>query len=173
MRYYLFILPLLFVMTLTAQERTGMSRPGDPAPAFTLKNEVGEDVSLADFRGKYVYIDFWGRTCAPCIADIRNEKGVPALHARYKDKNIVFVNICVDSDEKTWKDNLGKLHLEGVNLLAEGWTHNKVCRDYVVDQLPHYFLVDTAGYMIDKNAARPWNNYLISQLDRLLNPANP
>ncbi|HLZ87964.1 MAG TPA: TlpA disulfide reductase family protein [Puia sp.] len=141
-------------------------RSGNPAPAFVLQNEKGGNVSLADLRGHVVYIDFWGNDCAPCIDDIKNH--VPALHERYKDKNIVFVNICVDSDEKTWKEGLEKLHLEGVNLVAEGWTNNKVCNDYQVRGIPHYILIDAAGRIVDSNAPRPWQNELFPLLDTLV-----
>ncbi len=48
------------------------------APAFTLKNPEGKDVSLSDFRGKWVIIDFWGTWCPWCI------KGFPALNEAYK-----------------------------------------------------------------------------------------
>ncbi|MFD2146044.1 TlpA family protein disulfide reductase [Mucilaginibacter antarcticus] len=74
-------------------------KPGGPAPIFTLKDENGKQVSLADFKGRVVYIDFWGVYCGPCIGAIK--ESVPALHQKYKGKQVVFINICIDTDEKT------------------------------------------------------------------------
>ena len=128
-------------------------KPGSPAPPFTLKDENGKMVSLADFRGKIVYIDFWGVGCKPCRYQIANF--VPKLFEKYKDEDVVFINICVDADEKTWKSTLQKTQLEGINLYAEGWAKNKACQDYNVKAVPHYFLIDREGKFVNSNMALP------------------
>ena len=43
---------------------------GDAAPGFALEGEDGAPVSLSDFRGRYVLVDFWGTWCAPCVEAI-------------------------------------------------------------------------------------------------------
>jgi thiol-disulfide isomerase/thioredoxin len=129
-------------------------RPGKQAPVFSLKDEKGKTISLNDFKGKVVYVDFWGKYCGPCRNDI--EKYIPKLHERYKNKNVVFVNICVDVDEKEWKETLPQLKLEGTNLLAEGWSNNSVCIDYNVHGIPHYVLIDQKGNIVQNNADDPW-----------------
>jgi peroxiredoxin len=140
-------------------------KPGGPAPIFSLKDENGKMVSLNSFKGKTVYIDFWGVGCGPCIYDIKNN--VPALHEKYKGKNIVFINICVDANENEWKENLKKLNLDGVNLLAQGWTKHPVCKAYNVDAIPHYYLLNNEGKIVNNNAEGPGKeNY--SQFDKLL-----
>ena len=126
-------------------------KPGNQAPGFTLKNDKGQSVSLSDFKGKVVYIDFWGVGCGPCIYDIKNN--VPKLHEHYKKKDVVFVNICVDSKDKEWKDALEKYKLDGVNLIAEGWTNHPVCKTYNVSSIPHYILIDKNGKMVNNNAS--------------------
>jgi thiol-disulfide isomerase/thioredoxin len=128
-------------------------KSGNPAPPFTLKDEQGKPVSLKDFSGKLVYIDFWGVGCGPCRYEIANY--VPKLHEKYVGKDIVFINICVDVDEKTWKKTLTEIKLEGVNLIAEGWTNNPVCKDYNINGIPHYLLLDREGKIINANMARP------------------
>ncbi|WP_295713255.1 hypothetical protein [Mucilaginibacter sp.] len=85
------------------------------------------------------------------------------------DKNIVFVNICVDSSEGGWKAGLAKLNLHGVNLIAEGWMKNPVCQAYNISGIPHYCLIDTEGKIVDINSPRPSEKQILhSQLDKLL-----
>ncbi|HRG25261.1 MAG TPA: TlpA disulfide reductase family protein [Chitinophagaceae bacterium] len=146
-------------------------KPGNPAPAFTLKNEKGQMVSLSDFKGKVVYIDFWGVFCGPCIYDIKNH--IPQLHDYYKDKEVVFINICVDAKEKQWKDALEKYKLDGINLIAEGWTDHPVCQAYNISSIPHYILIDKEGTIVNNNARRPSGIDLKSGknvIDNLLKP---
>jgi peroxiredoxin len=142
-------------------------KPGNPAPLFTLKGENGGDVALKDLRGKVVYIDFWGVGCGPCVADIKSS--VPVLHEKYKGKNIVFLNICVDATVKDWKENIAKLNLTGLNLIAEGWGKNPVCSAYGVNGIPHYYIIDAAGTIVDNNSPRPSEERLYPLLDKLIN----
>jgi peroxiredoxin len=128
-------------------------KSGNPAPQFSLRNQNGKLISLKDFKGKVVFIDFWGVSCGPCRYEISNH--VPKLHAKYSDKDVVFINICVDSNEETWKKTLAETKLDGINLIAEGWTNNQVCKDYNINGIPHYVLLDRQGRFVNANMARP------------------
>jgi peroxiredoxin len=128
-------------------------KPGNSSPGFSLKDERGKVISLNDFKGKVVYIDFWGVGCGPCIYEIKNH--MPKLNQRYENKNIVFISICVDSNESQWKNGLKQYNIHGVNLIAEGWTKNPVCKAYNVTGIPHYVLIDKNGKITNNNAPRP------------------
>jgi len=143
-------------------------KAGNPAPPFTLKDQNGNLVSLKDFKGKLVYIDFWGVGCGPCRYQIANF--VPKLFEKYKGKDIVFINICIDSDTKTWKSALSKFHLDGINLIAEGGRDNLVCKDYNVNAVPHYFLIDSEGDFVNSNMGMPEEimNGSSAEIDNLL-----
>ncbi len=127
-------------------------KPGLQAPNFSLPDDNGKSVSLSDFKGKVVYIDFWGVGCGPCIYDIENYEA--KLHEGYKDKDVVFINICVDSGEKAWKNAIKEYKLTGINLIAEGWTKNPVCKTYGVSGIPHYVIINKDGTMANNNAPR-------------------
>ncbi len=141
------------------------------APVFTLLNEKDKPVKLSDFKGKIVYLDFWGVNCAPCIDEFKNHAN--DIHEKYK-QDVVFINICVDTDTKTWKQFVRKNSLGGINLIAEGWTENKVCIDYFVQGLPRYVIIDRNGKIVDHNAPRYSELKTLSQnqsvnlLDRLI-----
>lgn len=123
-------------------------RSGTQAPVFTLKNTDGKNVSLSDFKGKVVYIGFWGIYCNPCINEINQY--AEKIHQKYND--VVFINICVDADEQSWQKKLKSLKLNGINLLAKGWTKNPVCQAYNVSSIPHHVLIDKNGKLIDNVA---------------------
>ena len=69
-----------------------------PAPNFTLKDEAGNSVSLADYKGKVVLLDYWATWCVPCKAEI---PWFTEFEKTYKDKG--FAVLGVSLDEEGWK----------------------------------------------------------------------
>ena len=65
---------------------------------FTVKDVVGNDVNLADYHGKKVYINFWATWCGPCIREIPE---LEEVYQEYKDKDdFVFLSITSPNDAK-------------------------------------------------------------------------
>ena len=127
--------------------------PGQPAPDFELKDLDGNTVRLSDFRGKIVYLDFWGVGCGPCVYEFQHAK--EEFHRKYGTEEIVFVYVCVDSNETQWRKAVEKYELKGVNLIAEGWKDHPACQSYNVEGVPHYTLIDKEGTIVNNDCARP------------------
>lgn len=90
---------LAVVFLLLGCEGSSTSRPsamiGEPAPDFTLMNMEGEQVSLSDFRGQVVLINFWATWCPPC----REEKPtMEKLYERHKDDGLVVLAVNVEEN---------------------------------------------------------------------------
>ena len=66
---------------------------GEPAPDFTLQTVDGESVTLSDFKGKVVMVNFWATWCPPCKAEIPD---FIALQEEYGDKGFDIVGIALD-----------------------------------------------------------------------------
>ena len=85
--------------------------------------------------------DVWASWCQPCKQEFPNLK---KLEEKYKDKNIVFVSISSDAQERRWRFELGFLH-ERVEL--QGWIagDEKFMRAFEVAVLPRMILLDKEG----------------------------
>ena len=112
---------------------------GGQAPAFTLLNTDGVAVSLADFRGKDVIVNFWGTWCGPCKAEL------PMLN-RFARKNpdVVVLGLALDSgDVPTLKRAKKQLDIGFEVLESTG----RVKRAYGISSVPTTFHVDPDGVL--------------------------
>jgi len=115
---------------------------------FTLNDYQGKSVSLADFKGKYVLVDFWASWCKPCRAENPN---VLKAYNKYKDNNFTVVGISCDDSVEKWTQAIKE---DGMP-----WTHVRDRKDrksaimdyYGIAAIPSTFLVDPSGKIIASN----------------------
>lgn len=114
------------------------------APDFTLTNLEGKEVSLSQFRGKWVVIDFWGSWCGWCI------KGFPSLKASYQKYGDKLVIIGVDNGDSidAWKAAVAKYELPWVNVYNPE-ENVKLLQDYVVTGFPTKAIVNPEGVIVN------------------------
>lgn len=123
---------------------------GALAPNFTQKTPDGREVSLTDYRGKYVLIDFWASWCGPCRAENPN---LIKLYSEYKNRNFDILGVSLDSEKargkwlKAVKDD--QLTWTQVSDL-KGW-QNAVATRYHIQAIPQNFLIDPNGKIIAAN----------------------
>lgn len=140
---------------------------GMPSPQFSnYENHKGGTTSLEDLKGKYVYIDIWATWCKPCIAEIPSLK---KIEGTYHDKNIEFVSISIDYPKAydKWVNMVNEKELSGVQLLADKDYESKFIKDYAINTLPTFILLDPNGKIITANAPRPSSSELINVFDEL------
>lgn len=121
---------------------------GQQAPEFTINSVDGKPIKLADFKGKYVMLDFWASWCMPCRQE--NPNVVKAYNA-YKDKNFTILGISLDKDAEAWKKAIAADNLT--------WAHASDLKDfesptallYGIDAIPSSFIVDPNGKIVAKN----------------------
>ncbi|WP_196893224.1 TlpA family protein disulfide reductase [Aureivirga marina] len=133
---------------------------GTPSPVFNdYEDYSGGTKSLADFKGKFVYIDIWATWCGPCIKEIPALKEV---EKKYHDKNITFISISVDSerDHEKWKTMVKDENLSGVQLFANP-ADQTFFQQYFVSTIPRFILLDPQGNIVNPDAPRPSSEKLI------------
>lgn len=135
---------------------------GKLAPAFSLMDINGKTINLNDFKGKYIYIDVWNSACGPCFKEF---PFMEALVEKYKNKNIVFLGISLDKNEKTWSSTINKRKLKGIQLFGSGWD-SEFTRKYFIKFNPRFILIDTNQRILFLSAPRPSGNidHILSQL---------
>ena len=79
-------------------DAAGKTIENSQAPDFTLVNLAGEDISLADFHGNVVLINFWTTWCPYCKLDL---PVMNSLYVKYKEKGFVVLAVNVTALEKT------------------------------------------------------------------------
>jgi thiol-disulfide isomerase/thioredoxin len=126
---------------------------GSPAPHFRLRSASGKEMSLADFKGKVVYLNFWTSHCGPCQMDLPYAQ---ELEKELADKNVVFVHIGMDADEALWRSAVTRRKLQGLQLY--GGQQRELLKQYKVADMPAYYLLDTDGTFISTKARRPSND---------------
>src|SRR5213595_533050 len=97
MKHIMITLSLVIPTLCLAQPKTVLVKDtavGDKAPDFTQADTAGINVSLHDFKGKYVLVDFWASWCKPCRKE--NPVVVQAFN-KYKDKGFTIISISLDA----------------------------------------------------------------------------
>jgi peroxiredoxin len=118
-------------------------KPGDVSPDFTEETVTGETLTLYDYRGKIVLLDFWATWCGPCIGEVPNLRDT---YATYKDRDFEIIGVSLDEDA-------GKLNAFLEQMPGITWPHvfdgagwkNAVAQQYGVNAIPYTLLLDSEG----------------------------
>ncbi len=152
LRACLFIaLTLLFLGTAACNHSTNNIMR--TAPDFTLKDLSGKDVSLKDFQGKVVLVDFWATWCPPCRNSIPELVG---LQERYRDQGLVIIGISLDDPVKADDRFLIAFKKENrINYpILRGGGIFRVVEDYFGDEklgIPTMYIIDRKGVIVDRH----------------------
>ena len=112
---------------------------GESAPSFTLVDLDGNQVSLSNFRGKAVFVNFWATWCPPCRAEMPE---MEAVYQEYKNKDVVVIGVNVLESE----DDVRQFVEQG----GYSWTFlldvsGEVAANYEVVSIPASFFIDREG----------------------------
>ncbi len=149
--YYTYVTsPSLNALFKQACAKWDKAAVGKPSPDFKGEDVNGKQMTLRDFRGKYVYIDMWATWCGPCQKELPFLK---KLEEKFRGRNIVFVGLSIDSDKAKWEARVKSGELCGTQLyIGRG---SKFQADYHISGIPRFILLDPNGRIVNPDMTRP------------------
>ena len=148
--------PAAFAQTIDTEQTTNldakyavnMLKPGTRAPEFKLRTYDGRDISLSQYRGSYVVLDFWASWCPDCRRDIPAMK---ALYEQFRDYGVQFIGISFDTDREVWAKTYWsqyQMNWTQVSELKKFRKNTMIDQLYKVDWIPSMYLIDPDGKIV-------------------------
>lgn len=128
----------------------------------------GEAISLNDFKGKVVYIDFWASWCGPCRKQFPFAKELKESLSKKEKKKIAFLYISIDDSDAAWKKSIEKMGIEGDHALSPGGWKSKVTKYFQINSIPRYMIMDPNGKIVDLNAKRPSQKEVLDDIKKYM-----
>jgi len=128
-------------------------KPAQPAKEFRVNTPDNRPLSLSDFKGKVVFLNFWATWCKPCESEM---PGMERLHRRYKDQGLVVLAVSEDADGASAVSPFIKKH--GLTFPVGLDPKMSVAGVYGVWALPSTFIIDRNGTRaFFANGPREWD----------------
>ena len=142
-----------------------------PAPGWTLSYLDGKPVSMDDFKGKVIVMDFWGSWCGPCRIELPIFQ---AIYEKYRDKGVVFLGMNYERpgggrDLKEVARDFIKMNRYSFPVVVD---HEQVAANaYGITGFPTVFLIDKTGTIRYKNVGitEGIETILTDQIESLMN----
>jgi peroxiredoxin len=166
-----FPLALFVATTLTAcYHGSKPSGIGAPAPGFTVQDS-DHRISLDQFRGKLVVLNFWATWCPPCVEELPS---LERLQTNLRDKGVVVLGVSVDSDANDYRKFLKDHNVDFLTVRDPGRQNEKgvvapVASKYGTYKFPETYIIDRNGVVRRKFiGAVDWNQQeIVEYLTRL------
>ena len=130
--------------------RSANLKVGAEAPDISGRTPEGKELTLSDFRGKYVFIDFWASWCAPCRREIPYLK--EALAYSERSENLVVLSYSIDDNMEDWVNciaNSKLIHKNWIHISTlKGWGSEGI-KLFSVKGVPFTALVDPDGNVVE------------------------
>lgn len=138
-------------------------KKGDDAPEDKLISPDGSEFYLSDFKGKYIFIDFWASWCTYCIKEFPALEKVKEAMA---DSDIQFIGISLDEEVENWKKAMQKYNLNDTQFMVSS---PDLANKLGLSSIPRYMIYDKEGKMLYSETPRPRQTEQLIDLLKSLN----
>jgi peroxiredoxin len=142
----------------------GAELRGKAAPAFTLTDVSGKKISLAEFKGHPVVVNFWATWCGPCKLEM---PWFQEFSSKYKDQGLEVLGLSQDdgASRQDVADAAKKIGVSYPILMPD----EKVAKQYGgVDYLPETFYIDRAGKVVEVTAGAPSKDQMEALIEKTI-----
>ncbi|MEO6134162.1 MAG: TlpA disulfide reductase family protein [Ginsengibacter sp.] len=143
-----------FYKTYIVQQLEKFSK-GSQAYNFSLPDTTGKYISLSDFRGKVVLVDFWFTGCSACthLSAHLEKEVIP----NFIDSPVVFISVSLDKEKTEWIKSINSgryTSAYSINLYTDGMGfENKLISNYNIQGCPFLLLIDKEGKIVSASPA--------------------
>ncbi len=116
---------------------------GRQVPIFTATTSTGKTISLSDFKGKYIVLDFWGSWCMPCISGFPKMK---EYYSKYRE-NMEIIGIACKNTELDWMKSIKKHNINWLHILNHEGSDDLTVK-YSIEAYPTKILIDQNGNLV-------------------------
>lgn len=131
---------LVFVLYAAIYQRIVVA--GDRAPKFTITADNGRSVSIPDFGGKVLVLNFWASWCQPCVEE---EPSLNAFAQQFADKGVVVLGVSVDKDLGAYQKFIERFRPSFLTV-----RNSKINEDYGTFIYPESYFIDSSGMVVRK-----------------------
>lgn len=143
-------------------EKASNTVKSDKVIDFTLKDLDGNDVSLKNYRGKYVLLNIWATWCGPCRYEIPD---LIRIRKKYQDKGFEIIGIVVSSKEKAVKKMVEEY---GITYPVVWGTAEALAQFGPINAIPRTFLLNKEGKIVEDILGSRDYNFFDTMLKKYL-----
>ncbi|WP_055411583.1 TlpA family protein disulfide reductase [Nonlabens sp. YIK11] len=115
---------------------------------FTLLNEKGVQISPKDFRGKYLFVDFWATWCVPCREEF---PALNLIYNQYNNKGFDMLAVSIDDQKGEWLEVIYKDQFKWSNVHSKKGVEGEIVQKFNLYSIPTNYLLDKTGIIIAKD----------------------
>lgn len=136
--------------------------PGATAANFTVPDLQGNKLELAQFKGKYVLLDFWGSWCLPCR---KSHPHLKTLYSKYREQGIEFIGVAreYNNNMEAWRKAIQEDQLDWPQVMTIDTPEGNIIHKYNISYYPTKILIDKNGVIVGRYGEKE-----MGQLDSML-----